>query len=280
MGAGASLERESPTTARKRAAGKIRDSLFLAQRDMRRYRDMRRRSTITLRAIEEKTSSSKIKKRRVSLIDQRVIDSAKGILRDEAFSSISIEKKRRPSNLCVVREKEERRESFGELMLNMLTQEWTGRISRENSYRVDDKHKKSSFEDLLCAHDKREGSMRNLRDETLGNVRRILWDEVNESPAKQPHKSVPERRKSLLLAAQRSARRRRESFQKCDDDRKIDSSPVHKAARRSSIRRFGSRKGSMNSLRRLSKIAMSRSTRSLLGRVSSSESLCNEDSKS
>ena len=115
-------------------------------------------------------------------------------------------------------------------------------------------------------------------------VRRILWDEVNESPVK-PEKSQSKRRPSLLLAAKRSARRRRESFQinGNDDevDRKIDTSPVHKAARRSSIRRFGSRRGSMNSLRRLSKIAMKRSTRSLLGRISSSESMYgDEDSKS
>ena len=205
------------------------------------------------------------KKRRVSLVDQRVIDCAKGILRDEAFSSSSIvvEKKRRPSNLCVVREKEERRQSFGALMLNMLTREWTGRISRESSEKMDEKQeKRRSFEDLIGLHDQENGSERSLRNETLENVRRILWDEVNESPVK-PEKSQSKRRPSLLLAAKRSARRRRESFQirdGGDDDRKIDTSPVQKAARRSSIRRFGSRRGSMNSLRRLSKIAMKRST--------------------
>ena len=152
MGAAASFREESPMTARKRAAGKIRDSLFLQQRDMRRYRDIRRRSTITLRSIQEEKKSFLKKKRRVSLVDQRVIDCAKGILRDEAFSSSSIvvEKKRRPSNLCVVREKEERRASFGEMMLNMLTQEWTGRISRESSEKMDKKQeKKRSFEDLM-----------------------------------------------------------------------------------------------------------------------------------
>ena len=71
MGAAASLEGESPDMARKRAAGKIRDSLFLAQRDLRRRE--RRRSSITLNSIreeKEKTSSEmkKKKKRRTSLI--------------------------------------------------------------------------------------------------------------------------------------------------------------------------------------------------------------------
>eukprot|EP00938_MAST-03A_sp_MAST-3A-sp1_P000377 g377.t1 len=143
--------------------------------------------------------------------------------------------------------------------------------------------KRRSFEDLIGLHDQENGSVRSLRNETLENVRRILWDEVNESPVK-PEKSQSKRRPSLLLAAKRSARRRRESFQirdGGDDDRKIDTSPVQKAARRSSIRRFGSRRGSMNSLRRISKIAMKRSTKSLLGRISSSESLYSDgDSKS
>ena len=109
----------------------------------------------------KRRKKSFLKKKEVSLVDQRVIDCAKGILRDEAFSSSSIlvEKKRRPSNLCVVREKEERRASFGEMMLNMLTQEWTGRISRESSEKMDKKQeKKRSFEDLMSLHDQENGS--------------------------------------------------------------------------------------------------------------------------
>jgi len=288
MGAAASLEGESPDMARKRAAGKIRDSLFLAQRDLRRR--VRRRSSITLNSIreeKEKTSSEmkKKKKRRISLIDQRVIDRAKGILKDEAFSNTSLNNERRRSSLCPVKEKEkeERRLSFGEQMLNMLTQEWTGRISRENSSRQSTPRvRKNSFEDLL-ANSKKQDSKRSLRQETLTNVRKILWDNVNESPV--PHKSSM-RRNSLLLAAQNSARRiRRESITKYDynnnddgdGDRKTETSPVNRAARRSSIRRFGSRRSSMNSLRKLSKIAMNRSTDSLIGRMSSSDSYFGDD---
>lgn len=129
MGAAASATslNESSKTARLRASGKIRDSFFLTQQRHRRKRPRRRASKLNVIEEEKETTESRSKHRvrRISLVIQKEIDRAKGILKDDAFISRRPKRKTNShSRLVEVNESEEKGEkrlSWGERVVRHVS---------------------------------------------------------------------------------------------------------------------------------------------------------------